>query len=292
MSVFKLVLLSIVVPALIALAVFVLAWRPWRKDAALAGGLWGGALALGAGYIWAHLQILGWPRFPPIQAVHWLPFFVLAAMELGLLDAFLPGPGWVRWQARAVLVLAVLATLLQSQFKNTWSFWLGTAWLTGLSAAGVALWAVLESLAARSPRLSLPFQLLVLVSGSSLAAFLSGSAVLAQIGAALAAILGASLLVAWRATRFSLSRGAIPVVMILLGPIWLIGYFYSELPGSCAMLLGSALPLAWLVGLAARWRLSPWKVALCQVLAVLLLTTVAVAFASQNAPPQDDSFQF
>jgi len=269
-------LLGMALPAVVSGTVLLVTWR---RRPPLAGGRWSGAVALSIGYVAGHLGIAGLPPFPPIEATQGLAYLALAAMMLGLVDALCrKNPAWRRWGLRLLLAGATVWLLLRSI--------LSLAWMIALSVALLAFWAQLEVLAERQPGAGLPLLLLVVTAATSVILLVSGSALLGQLGGGLTAAIAASGVVAWRSPTFSLSRGATPVVSVLLAGLWLNGSFYAETPLTSVALMALSLTAAW-VGQAERvQRLARWQANLVRGGAVLipLVLAVVVAFIASPLP--------
>ena len=93
----KLVLLGLVLPVVVCAAALIGAWRPWRPGAPIAGGLWAGAVALGAGFVPAFLAADPWPDLPPHVTWHWIAWLAVVAAAVGAAD------GLHRWPLRVRL---------------------------------------------------------------------------------------------------------------------------------------------------------------------------------------------
>lgn len=277
-------LLGIVLPALVAFAVLIVAWCPWRRKDSPPVGRWGGALALSAGYAVGHVALTGWQPFPPTEVTHWLLYFALAAMAVGLLDALWREPAWLRWGGRLLLAGAVVWLLLRPIIEYTWGSAQGAAWIVGLGLALLAFWAGLEALSERLSTASLSLILLIVTAGSSVVLLLSGSALLSQLGGAAAATLGACLVVAGRSPTLSLARGAVCVVSVLLAGLWLNGYFYAEAPLTSVLLVALSPTAAWVGQVERVRRLAPWQANLVRVAVVLVPVALAVVTALRASP--------
>jgi hypothetical protein len=270
-------------PLVVSLAVLALTRR--RRAAAGTPSGWGGALAVGGGYLAGHAALAGGPPVPPLERVDWLWCLTAAAVAVCTVAALLPPRAWLRWGLRVPLAGAVLVLLLLP-FLKTWGHGETMAWLAGLGAAGVVLWAALDSLAGRGPGTGAPLLLVVLALGSTLVLLLSGSAVYGQLGLALTASLAGSLAAACWAPSLLPPRGLATVVGVVLPGLWLLGYFYAEVPAASAALLAAALPVAALVLVRpVRERLRPWQAVLVGVLALLVPVTAAVVTAYTASPP-------
>lgn len=278
----KTFLLGMALPAVVSGTVFLVAWR---RHTPLAGGIWSGAIALSIGYVAGHIGVAGVPPFPPTEAMHWFVYLALAAMVLGLLEAFYQkSPAWLRWGLRLLLAGATMWLLLRPLFEYTWGPAKGIAWMAVLSVALVAFWAQLEALSERQPGVTFPLILLVVTAASGGILLVSGSALLGQLGGALTAAIAASWVVAWWTPKFSLSRGATPVVSVLLAGLWLNGYFYAETPLMSVLLMALSPTAAW-IGQAERVkRFAPWQANMARVGAVLIPVALAVILAVIASP--------
>jgi hypothetical protein len=272
----KPLLLGSVPPLLVSLLVLALTRR---RRTASGEPPWGGALAIGGGYLVGHTALRGWPPVPPLERVDWLWYLTVAAVAVGTLEAFVSSRAWLGWSLRAPLGAAVLVLLLLPLLK-TWGRGETVAWLAGLGAAGLVFWAALDSLAEPGP--GAPLLLAVLALATAVVLLLSGSALLAQLGLAVAASLAGLLAVAWWVPP---ARGAATVAGVLLPGLWLLGSFYSDVPAASAVLLAAALPAAALTQVQpVRKRLRPWQALSVGLLVVLAFVTAAVAVAYRALP--------
>ena len=249
---------------------------------------WAGAVALGAGYVGGHAMAIGrWPSFPPVEATHWLLYFALAAVILGLLDAFLPDTRrWLRFFVWLVFNGVFICVLLHSKWKYAWRLSEGLLWLGGLLAIMLFVSACFETIAQpSSSRPALSLILAIISAGTSVALMVSGSLLLGQ----LALIVGTIATVAWLAAcwipSLSLRRRAVPIVVLLLAGLWLSGYFYAELPAVSALLL-AASPVLALVPFGNTPLSRKWRSCLPAGL-VMVEVAAAVGIAIHASPPMD-----
>lgn len=255
----------------------------------LAGGGWavargGGALPLAAGYLAGHVALRDWPPWPPLERVDWLYFLAAAGLACGLLDEWRPWPvAWrgLRW---AILWGAVLGALLRPMMTHDWDRGTSTVWLTGLGVAGVAFWLSLDVLCRRPARTSLLLILALVAAGGAVVAYQSGSALLAELTVVVLASLTAGVVVGWWCPAVSLGRGGAALVAVLLPGIWLIGYFYADMPAASAVLLAVAPSGAWLGQLGVLRRLAPWQARLFPIAAAVVPVALAVGLAWQASP--------
>ena len=253
---------------------FALFWGKERARGAL------GPFAVGVAYLVGHLVIAGWSSFPPADTTNWLPYFALAAAVLGAFCAVLPITAWARVVILALVSTGALRLLLKPKFQYGWSSGEGWAWVAGLGCAIVLLAIILDALVRRpGTALEIPVFLLIVSAGTSGALMLSGSMLLGQFAAALAAGVFGSLV--FTAGRVVLGRGIVPVFSLLVGALLVSGYFFAELPAASAGLLAFAPILALIyVG-------SSNKLLALGIRAVLVSVPVALALvlAFRSSPP-------
>ena len=269
----------------LAVSLVVLVLTRGRRPAPGTASSWGGALAVGGGYLIGQATLRGGPPVPPLERIDWLWYLTLGAVALGTLEGLLPARAWLRWGLRVPVGATVLAVLLLPLLK-TWGRDEMLGWLGGLGAALFVFWLALDSLTERVAGVGPPLLLLLLALGVTLVLLLSGSAVLGQLGLAVTASLAGSLILACLAVLRLPPRGLATVVGTVLPGLWLLGYFYAEVPAASAALLAAALPTAALgqVG-PVRKRLPPWQTLAVSVLLLLVLVTAAVVLAGRASPP-------
>jgi hypothetical protein len=273
------VLLGLLLPALAA-ALLLLGLRraAWGPGA-------GAALAVGGGYVLAHLLQRGWRGFPPAEATDWPWPCAAAGALLGATALTRRGAAPLRVALRllaggatAWLVLAAWRRGVEADEAR---------FTVGLLAAGAALaWSVLELRAAR-PGWFLPALLALTAAGAATAIGLSGSAKLALLAGGLCAVLTAAAVgAALRLAPPSL-EGLVPPCVLALLALGLAAHFYSELPARSAQLLAAAPCTSWLLAVALRERgRGPLASALLLLPAAALLA-LAAALAHAASPSWD-----
>jgi hypothetical protein len=128
----------------------------------------------------------------------------------------------------------------------------------------------------------MPTFLLITCAGTFGALMLSGSILLGQFAAVLgAAVFGSLLFAAW---KVPLGRGIVPVFSLLLGTLLVSGYFFAELPLTCAMLLAFAPALA-LAPIRASNKILAFGFRFGLVSAPVV---VALVLAFRSSPPLSD----
>ena len=282
MFLLKLALFGALIPAVVAGAALLAAWRPWRKQAPVVDGFWGGALGLGLGYLAGHAGLQGLPGFPPAEATQWLVYLALAAPLLGLATALREVPAWLRLGLQVVFSFATPTVLLHQMITHTWGVEAGAVLIVGLGTGIFLLWTVIEALSRRETGPSLPLALTIVAAGSAAVVLFSGSASLGQLGGVLAATLSVAFSVACFKPSLTLARGAVPVVVVLLSALWIIGFFFAEVQLPSALLLVVAPLAAWVAKVRALKDRPSWQVLLARATAVLVPVSVAVALAAST----------
>jgi hypothetical protein len=201
----------------------------WAKQLAF-------ALAVGGGYAMGHAKSAGWPVIPPGDATHWLLFSALASIAFGFVFGLFPERWASRWPASfGVLLLGTLSLLFAPKFKHAWTVGQGVMWMATLTFAAVVMaWPLNAILRPRVSRFPLLW-LLVICGGTSAALAMSGSMLLAQLSAVLAAVVfGLSVA---SAAGVPVECAVVPALSTLFIGLVACGYFYAELPWSSALLL-------------------------------------------------------
>ena len=80
------------------------------------------------------------------------------------------------------------------------------------------------------------------------------------------------------------TRGAVPVLIVLLTGLWLTAHFYAFLPALSALLLALAPMVIWLQVLGIMQRLLPWQRSLLSAVTALLPVALAVVLAGSADP--------
>lgn len=265
---------GVLIGALVAFSLAIVTrWLPahWLKQALFAA-------AVGAGYAAGHAKSAGWPSFPPGDATHWLLFSALAAIVLGFCYGI--GPCWGRSASFVALVAGTLALLFAPKFKHGWTAGEGALWMVALAIAAMGTrWPIDAASRDRTRGLS-PLWLLVATGGTSIALAMSGSILLGQLAAVLAAVVFglASAAVIGTPTEPAIVPGLATLYIGLVA----CGYFYAELPWSSAVLLAIAPSTSFLI----RGRESTKHDLLRAAIAVVPVVA-AVALAFKNSPPID-----
>lgn len=237
--------------------------------------------ALGFGYFFGHFFMTGWTAFPPTDTTNWLPYFALAAAAAGSLLHSLNSK-----TARIALItltaMGALRLLLDPKFRYGWSLGRGWMWVFCLTLVVSLIALSLSAIDRRSAvAFELPVLLLIVYSGTSGALMLSGSLLLGQFAAVLAAVILGTLVLALRGV--ARAEGIAPGFSLLLIALLVSGYFFADLPGTSAILLAAAPAFVLLSGgiIGAQLMFALRVILLCAPIGIALL----LAFLS--SPPLD-----
>jgi hypothetical protein len=279
MSPVAMAVFAVALPAAVAAWVVALGRVLGRRRDPSGGGPWWAASAVGLAYLAGHVAVAR-PAVPPADVTDRIPWLALAATALALFEAF-RSPGLpARAVGRSLLAVLTLWLVLGPVLAAGDLSREMAVTLAASAAVALLAWADLEALAAWAAGADVARALLITAAGAGPALLLSGSAVLGQLGAALAAALAA----AWLATRGRPPAGAVPVAAALLTALVLEGHVYAALPGASALLLAAAPAGVWLTRLGPVRRLGPRAVAALGSAAVLVPVAVAVGLAVSSSP--------
>lgn len=286
---------SILIPLLVALAVSLLGWQPWRRGWGRTDGTgrgWVAPLAMGLAFLIGFPGSNAYPWAWPLQlhgdATSLLPWIAVVAMVLGVASASLYQPRWMI----AVLMLLVSAItfyfFLKFRFNPLgWSAGVGAMLILLFAVACTAWWISLEQGREESPILG---ALLIGIASAcaGLVLMLTGSLTYGKfpliLGFATAGLLPAAL---WR-SEIRL-RGLAATFSILIIPMLLGGAFLSSLPHS---LLGLFLctPVFILGGTLLPPRLRGWRrIVLRLCIAILPLAAAVIVAANRFHKTSDAS---
>jgi hypothetical protein len=276
---------GVLVPAIVCGLVLAAIWasRASGGDQSPARRQWT-ALAIAAGFLAGYHAIAGLPVLPSesrrLAALDWMPWLVIAALVVSLVQSFSAGrrvPSWI-WSA-LVCVLVVLLSFLGKLGSDA-------PWLHFAIMAAVLFlaWQSADALARKLPGPAVPAMLWVVATATAVSAVLSHSAKIAQLDGALAACLGACVVVALWNPLLSAAGGAVAIAMTVLGVSWLNAVHYADLPPLAGMLLIGAVVLPWFarLGHTDSWSRTK-KVVVCAALAALP-AVAAVVVAQLSAP--------
>jgi hypothetical protein len=247
-------------------------------------GYWTGPIAIGVAFTAGFGCIEGSAHlfpFPPSSAIPWLFYLGLFFTIVGLVDALVKTPKWIRPIAVFVLIMVGAGVLLRFQFVNhVWDAMHGSIWLIGIAGVGVIWWACFE-LAASEGGVIMPLGAMFICGIAGLAAMLVADQTVEQAMGALAMALAAAAGVVGWFKDVSLARGT-AVVVAGVGVCCLsAAYFLSDVPILDLSLVGVA-PLL----LAASGWLPlgkrPWLRVVIRLAIVLIPLGVALGLAAKQ----------
>ncbi len=240
---------AMAMPLGIAIVCMVIAWRPWQREKRESvRGWWGGALAIGLGYLVGHVAINKWPALPPASGDDYLFLFAVIGIGVGFSES-IRMPVWIRWGIRLVLCAAVSWFMLSKGFRSGHTNGVLLAWGSGQTMAAFLVWTLLERLAERRTGPSIPLALSLLIAAASVYFLKGSSGKLAQLAGVLSASLGGAALVAMTVPRVSSARGLLAVAIPLYCALILYSWQYDK-PFGTPVILAAAPLVLWI----AEWR--------------------------------------
>lgn len=290
-------LIGVVLPAAIALVALVVGWQPWRElDEEAGAARWrlaAAPLGVAGGYTATHVAIVGWPTIPPTNDLHWLAWAAVAAIVVGVVEAFADSTP-VSWGLRVVLYAATLWLSLGFMVEHHWAVGQAVGWIGGATLLAVLATRALAATSRRHPDVSVPLVMTVAAAGAAVVLVLLGTAKMAQLLGALAATSGAWTVVTWWRGRMPAHRGGTTAFVALFYGALAYGYLstadvpalgeaLSDMP-LMAVLLVAASPLAlWAFRLPVVERLAGWKQVVGRGLAILILVASAAGMAASHS---------
>lgn len=242
---------------------------------------WWSATSVALGYAGAHIAIAR-PSFPPLDVTDRAPIAAAAACVVVVIESFL-APGAIRYNLTRLILAAITLSLILAPIVLAADDGLPretVIWMAGSAAVVLAAWFVLSAL----PRAGLDSQAFLAAflttAGASLVLVISGSLVLGQLAAALAAIM----LTAWAITWGKLTPGYLPVALAVVTCLVLVGFVYASVPAGSAACLAVAPATAWLTRIGPLRRLGPWATAAISSIAVLIPVGIAIGLAVSSSP--------
>lgn len=246
-------------------------------------GAWAGAIGVTVGFIAGYVGVQGTPVLFPRTVPQILPMLALIGLLWAWLEHFWAHSSTLTWLLRLVpvglLELFLFFRIFSGRINARFNPWSTGDIILNLAVPAVAivlLWVFLalalppaakaaSSDAANNvdnvnhdvthdkgkpPKRALAVvitALIVLCTGVAVSLVLAGSAIVAQIVGALAAALGAVMVLAWFAPAPYLDETAAPAIALVLGSaLSLGGFFAATLPWYGAVLLALAALFLWL----------------------------------------------
>jgi hypothetical protein len=276
------VLVGLVLPALAGAAMFFGSWRRPRPGSAEKTGNDASAavpFALAVGYVVGDTGLFGTPRFPPGEAVHWLPG---AAILMGILPLVLRLV-WGKPPATLVAVGLVFAATIYAMAKPfvefSWSTGESVVWLAGTWIAAMALTLGLAAAMKNERGVLIPTGLVVVLGLGAAVVMMSGSQTIGQRAGMLPATL-APLVVLGILFHTNITGSEVaPMLVLLFGGLLLCTHWFSELTALNAVLLLLAPLGAWIVKIPAVRSLRNWQRALVTTTTMAIPAAIAFSLA-------------
>lgn len=209
------------------------------------------AVAIGTAFLGVYPLIYGQFVLPPLQALDWVPLFLLGALSVFAVDDAVGFAPRGRLAAQALCALLASGLLLWPILGHA-SLMSAALTLLGVAALWFGGWAYLDR--ANPGAVSSGVTLLIVATGSAAISVMTGSVLVGQLSGALAAALGGWLLWNWPQLRWPLGHAGTAMITLTLGSLILIGRFYSDTPLSITLMLLAAVTAQLPVGLVQRSR--------------------------------------
>jgi hypothetical protein len=284
----------IAVPVAISLVAMLVAHIPLKRDRATQP--WGPALALAGAFAAAFAGLRGRPAFPPRDAQTWLVYLAAISVLIAI-AATVAGPKRWRWAIMLVSILLIGATVwLLARSQIPLFGWRRFLMRAAVIAVGMVVWWLLMDRLAARPKAAaaaLPLILTITASVAALTLVNAHSVFLGQLAGASAAALGAMTVAGLRFRKFSLARGGVLTLTIVLLGVILAGHFFADLSRLDLILLGVAPLAAWLGELPMKGRRTRFAVRVIAVLLLLLIPLVpALKGLRETMQEQTDSYMY
>jgi hypothetical protein len=279
------------VAAAVAAGLLLLCSWPWRSRERTPAAV-GWVLGIGMGFLVGCWMLGARPKFPPREDLdRFLLVLIPLAILIELIAALQNVPRSIIWILRSGLTAGAARILLHDSIYLTDLAGPGTSeWtddearqvLSGLAAALLLLWVVLDLLRWKAPGRALPLALALACAGAAGTVILSGYASGGLLGLPLAASLTGATLASCLLARPSGVSGSPGVGVVGLFGLLVSGRFFGYLTTPHAVLLFAASLLCWLPELPYVRRLRPWIRGILRIALVALPVTFVVLQAYQR----------
>ncbi len=242
------------------------------------------SISLAVGFLAGFLGISGLSSFrlPPVTVQHWLPYITVAALALGIAEQLWLKNIFARWAVRLVLLVLLLVRLFQPFINHPFP---NRSWSTGQTFTNLLIttlvistfWLALDLLSRKERTASrenaIPITgLVAIVAASAIAVVLAHSLVMAQLTGAIAASLGAIMVLAWLTKTTGLNASITPLITLLLTLPWLS--IYTTIPVISVILIALA-PWLLLIDFKTKPLLqqSIYRIGLSLVAVIVIIVT-------------------
>ena len=263
---------------------FAAMWLAWKVLPAGARARWANGAAIALGFIAAFVLIHGSAAVVPQRHWQWLPYLSGMAAILGATALARGVFAAERWLVFLALALAAAWCLVP-----TWSTLQPPrlVWIGALTAYFTLLMVLVDGLPQRLQSGPLIAAFLMTALAVALLVAVELSLVLGQLGAIVLAALVGCRLAEWRDPLASAARGAIPVLVVLIGGVAFVAAIEPEQP-VWGLLLAAAAPLS-LWGLAAGpgARLNGGRAVVVQIAMLVAWLAVAAALVGMHGSGEE-----
>jgi hypothetical protein len=298
------VLLALPLPVAWALAVTLAAWwtrrgneppRPMESRLIGSGPLRAGALALGGAMILGAISYINssnlWTK-PSFET--WPAWAAAGAMAMALLERYWEGVRGLVWIFRAMLIIAVVASLAGR--LAAWGAIERTAWIAGFGSLSLGAWWCFERTASRpGPAGPLVFWLVATFTSMTLVTTgsVKGAAAASWLAAGCGAVLLASII--RPQSGVTLKGPGTTVFAMTIATLWFLGPNSGSTPLWMILALAACAPAACLADMGPLAKLPPWKHAMVRMglaaIPGLAVLAVAVPKAAKDAAESHEETQ-
>ena len=267
-----------ILPPILSTLIFLLAWRPWKKDGC-PNAAWASAIGLAIGYAISDILIRGvhreWHGILPNGGSLWHPHIAIStALIVAALTRFKKIP---RLPVSILLTAAAVALYLRVPLTDNPKAALPALILfTGI---GLLLWTCIWSAAKNTKGARLPLMLWAAAAGSALILLQSGNAALAQLSGALAASMGVFILLGWLRPQLPAVNGALPVYTLVMLGLLIVGRGFAhpwQKSDRPFIFAAAAVASPILTLLPPIRKLKPWAGTLLGVILTLAISAIGL----------------
>jgi hypothetical protein len=234
----------------------------------------------------------GFPNFPPKEFRDYIFYLAVVGLLWSVLEPLWSNNRVVRWAGRTVLLLGSLFLVFQNRIRS-WETLESVLWFAGIVLFLLVFWWTLERLTGfdTKPNESLPLParelyiaLVILIAGTSITLATSGSASLGQTSGALAASIGAVMVLSWF-MNVPVPTSLAAVLVFTLGVLWFGGSVFAKVPVWSSILLALSPLLLLFIKTPKTLRGSATRLAVFAIPVILVTAYAAWRFAvTYNQP--------
>ena len=267
--------MSVVLPAVLSGAVLFTPSLLRRKPSFIHA-----PIALCIGYAAGYSGIAGLPSIPPIDAAGWTVYIPIIAAAISIAITFFNFKERYYYLFAGLMSFGISVLLLKPLLQYAWNAAEGALWMSGTGIFILLIWLLLNKSADISGSLPALSAALVLSAFSGITLLLSGSILLGQLSGVLAASLVPVAFLSLLAPDLALYRMATPVIVPVLAGLWVIGYFFAEMPLMSTAFLFIAACSTFICKLRWVGGLSPLKRSFITGAAAAVPSAIALAIAA------------